>query len=68
VCYWQIWHNFTGDNESYKLSKGYLNALICKFCALSKENSETYDISHQALPSYQRAQNSPVFGPPCTCS
>jgi len=38
--------NFVDNEDLCKLSKDYLNTLLCKFSPLFVQHSETFDISH----------------------
>jgi len=61
--YCQIQHNFR-DSEC-KLGKEYLNTLLCKFYTFSRQNLQTFDISHAFLPltttKLSTFKNGPVF-------
>ena len=61
----QIQHDFMCSEDLFKLCKEYLNALTCKFCTFSRQNSETFDVSLAFLPftvaKLSTVKNSPVF-------
>jgi len=53
--------NFRGNKDLCKLTKEYLNALLCKFSFHSLQHSETFDVSHVFLSLTNAAQTGPVF-------
>jgi len=69
MCYSQIWQNFRGDENLGKLSKEYLNALLCKLVVYSLQHSETFDVSHVFLPltiaELSLFKQVRFFAPPC---
>jgi len=42
-------HNFSGNEDLFKLGKEYLNDLLCKFGPFWLQHSKTFDISHAFL-------------------
>jgi len=69
MCYSQIWQNIGLDEYLCKLSKEYLNSLLCKFVVNSLQHSETFDVSHDFLPltiaELSTLKQVWFFGPPC---
>jgi len=61
--------NFRGSEYLCKLGKEYLNTLLCKFYNFSRQNLQTFDISHAFLSltiaKLSTLKNGPFFGPPC---
>jgi len=61
--------NLTCSEDLCKLCKKYLNALRCKFCTFSSQNSQSFDTSHAFLPviikKLSTLKNSPFFASPC---
>ena len=57
-------HNFRGNENLRKLSKEYLNDLLCNF-GFSLQHSETFDISHDFFTGNRRkvinVQTGPIF-------
>ena len=68
----QIQCNFGGIDDLCKLGKEYLIALTRKLCPISRQNSQTFDISHTFLTSVVAklldVKNSPVFWPHPVCN
>jgi len=57
--------NFRDSEYFCKLGKEYLNTLLCKFNSFSRQNLQTFDISHTFLPltiaKLSRFKNGPVL-------
>ena len=58
----QISHNIRWSEYLCKLGKEYINAGTCKFYALHRQNSATFDVT---IPKLQLPK-AVCFGPPCT--
>jgi len=56
----QIRYNFKAGEDFCELGTEYLNTPLCKFCAFSRQNFKTFDLSHASLPlpslNYQRSK------------
>ena len=69
--YCQIQRNFKDSEYLCKLGKEYLNTLLCKFYTFSRQNLQTFDISHAFLPltiaKLPTFKNGPFFWPTLYC-
>jgi len=63
--YFQIQRNFRDSEYLCKLGKEYLNTLLYNFILFSRQNLQTFDISHAFLPltiaKLSTFKNGPVF-------
>ena len=64
--------NFRGNEDLCKLSKEYLNDLLCNFGSFCLQHSKTFDILHAflrvTLAELSTLKQVRFFGPPCIIS